>query len=78
MMTLYDVVGSMVLVFPRGDTRQQDIRFVYALVKELQEAAQEHLEATEKHDDDTGTWGHLDAVLKRANNFAFPEDKKPA
>jgi hypothetical protein len=49
MTTLHDVVGAMVLAFPRGDSRQQDVRFIYRMVKELQEAAQQYLEATDNN-----------------------------
>jgi uncharacterized protein (DUF885 family) len=83
MLMLHDVIRSMVLAFDRGDSRREDIRHLADLVQELQEAAQQYLEATANNTvvRETGCVAasiRLDTVLKQVNNFAFPEEKKPA
>ena len=82
MLKLHDVVRSMVFTFNRDDSRRQDIRHLADLVQELQEAAQQYLEATDNNTVVrlTGCVAasvRLHTVLARANNFAFPEEKKP-
>jgi hypothetical protein len=77
MIALHDAIRSMVFVFNHGDSRRTDVRVLADLVQELQEAAQRHLAATSEYDG-TDTWVELDLVLKRANDFKFPEEKKPA
>lgn len=85
MIALHDAIRAIVLAFNRGDSRREDIRFLADKVQELQEAAQQYLNATSDYasliHDGIVTKAKLKSVLKQADHLVYPFDpkgKKPA